>query len=72
MYFCTQDGYTALHIAAQEGNLDVVKLLTEAKAHVSIETKVHTQCYIFHSDIDSHIHINRGISLGSRPSPYAL
>ena len=35
-----QDGWTALHLAAQEGNVDVVKLLTEAKAHVNIQTEV--------------------------------
>ena len=38
--FCPQDGFTALHLAAQEGKADVVRLLTEAKAHVNTEAKV--------------------------------
>ena len=39
---CLQDGFTALHLAAQEGNVDVVRLLTEAKAHVNTKAKVYT------------------------------
>ena len=39
--FCPQDGWTALHWAAQEGKVDVVRLLTEAKAHVNIQMNVH-------------------------------
>ena len=39
--FCPQDGFTALHCAAQEGKIDVVRLLTEAKAHINIQTEVH-------------------------------
>ena len=39
--FCPQRGWTALHLAAQEGKVDVVRLLTEAKAHVNIQTEVH-------------------------------
>ena len=39
--FCPQDGCTALLLAAQEGNVDVVRLLTEAKADVNIQTEVH-------------------------------
>ena len=38
--FCAQDGWTALHLAAQEGKVDVVRLLTEAQARVNIQTKV--------------------------------
>ena len=39
----TQDGGTALHMAAQEGKVDVVRLLlTEAQALVNIQTKVHS------------------------------
>ena len=41
LWFCLQRGWTALHLAAQEGKADVVRLLTEAKAHVNIQTKVH-------------------------------
>ena len=44
--FCPQDGWTALHLAAQEGKVDVVRLLTEAKAHVNIQTEVHTLCHV--------------------------
>ena len=40
--FCPQRGCTALHMAAQEGKVDVVRLLTEAKADVNIQTEVHT------------------------------
>ena len=45
--FCPQDGFTALHMAAQEGNVNVVRLLTEAKAHVNIQMKVCHVEYIF-------------------------
>ena len=39
----TQDGATALHMAAQEGKVDVVRLLlTEAQALVNIQTEVHS------------------------------
>ena len=44
--FCPQDGWTALHLAAQEGKVDVVRLLTEAKAHINIRTEVHTLCHV--------------------------
>ena len=37
---CPQNGWTALHLAAQEGKVDVVRLLTEAQAQVNIRTKV--------------------------------
>ena len=37
---CPQDGCTALHMAAQEGRVDVVRLLTEAKAQLDIQTEV--------------------------------
>ena len=37
---CPQNGVTALHLAAQEGKVDVVRLLTEAQAQVNIRTKV--------------------------------
>ena len=53
--FCPQDGWTALHLAAQEGKVDVVRLLTEAKAHVNIQTEVHTLCHIWSTDLDSHL-----------------
>ena len=44
--FYPQDGWTALHMAAQEGKIDVVRLLTEAKAHTNIQTEVHTLCHV--------------------------
>ena len=40
--YSPQDGATALHLAAQEGKVDVVRLLTEAKALVNIQSKVCT------------------------------
>ena len=40
---CSQNGATALHLAAQEGRVDVVRLLTEAQAQVNIQTEVHVQ-----------------------------
>ena len=52
--FCPQDGWTALHMAAQEGKHDVVRLLTEAKAHVNLQTKVHTLRHVWSTDLDSH------------------
>ena len=39
--FHPQRDWTALHLAAQEGKVDVVRLLTEAKAHVNIQTEVY-------------------------------
>ena len=49
--FCSQDGCTALHLAAEEGQVDVVRLLTESQAQVHIQTEVHvilftTSCYL--------------------------
>ena len=41
MFLSTQDGRTALHLAAQEGKIDVVRLLlTEAQTLVNIQDKV--------------------------------
>ena len=48
--YCPQDGWTALHLAAHEGKVDVVRLLTEAQALVNTRKKVctsttlHTLC----------------------------
>ena len=51
MFVSTQDGLTALHLAAQEGKVDVVRqLLTEAQALVNIQTKVHSHHIIVTSD----------------------
>ena len=52
--FCSQDGWTALHMAALEGKVDVVRLLTKAKAHVNMQTKVHTLCHVW-SNVDCHV-----------------
>ena len=41
VYLCPQNGWTALHLAAREGKVDVVRLLTEAQAQVNIQTEVH-------------------------------
>ena len=38
---CLQDGWTALHLAAQEGKVDVVRLLIDAEAQVNIQTEVY-------------------------------
>ena len=38
MYF-TQDGKTALYVAAQEGHEDIVELLLKAKADPELKTK---------------------------------
>ena len=43
-YFTPQISWTALHFAAQEGKVDVVRLLTEAQAQVNTQTEVHTLC----------------------------
>ena len=43
---CPQDGWTALHLAAKIGKVDVVRLLTEARAQVNIQTEVHTLCHV--------------------------
>ena len=41
MSLCSQDGWTALHLAAHEGRVDVVRLLTEAQAQVNIQNEVY-------------------------------
>ena len=35
-------GWTALHLAAQEGKLDAVGLLLDAEAQINIQTEVDT------------------------------
>ena len=41
MFVFTQDGWTALHMAAHEGKVDVMRLLlTEAQTLVNIQTMV--------------------------------
>ena len=40
--YCLQNGWTALHLAAQEGRFDVVRVLTNAKAQLHIKTEVRT------------------------------
>ena len=50
MFVSTQDGWTALHMAAQGGKVDVARLLlTEAPALVNIQTEVHSH-HIMTSD----------------------
>lgn len=40
MCLCSQDGVTALQMAAQEGYVDVVRLLIEAEAHINQQMEV--------------------------------
>ena len=46
MGFCPQEGWTALHMAAWEGEVSTLRLLTEARVHVNIQTEVHALCHI--------------------------
>ena len=48
MILFIQDGWTALHLAAEEGKVDVVRLLTESQALVNIQNKVcvHICCHV--------------------------
>ena len=55
MFVSTQDGWTALHLAAHEGKVDVVRLLlTEAWTLVNIQDKVHNHVPIALSECTSH------------------
>ena len=38
---CPQNGFTALHMAAQEGKVDVVRLLIDAEAHIDMQINVY-------------------------------
>ena len=40
MCFCAQNGVTALHLAAHEGKVDVVRLLARGGAQLNIQTEV--------------------------------
>ena len=44
---CPQVGRTALHLAAREGKVNVVRLLTEAQAQINIQTVVHTLYHVY-------------------------
>ena len=54
MSVITQDGYSALMLAAMEGETEVVVELVKAGANVDMQSKVHIQtctcCYV-------HVHI---------------
>ena len=39
---CSEDGGTALHLSAQEGRVYVVRLLTEAQAHLNTQRYIHS------------------------------
>ena len=56
--FCPHDGWTALHLTFQEGKVHVIRLLTEAKAHINIQTKVHIHCVMWSTDFDSLTSVN--------------
>lgn len=50
LFFNLQDGGTALHLAALEGHVNVVEVLTNAQAPIDISTKVykkHTAAYFY-------------------------
>ena len=38
---CPQDGATALHLAAEVGKVDVVRLLIDTEAQVNVQAEVH-------------------------------
>ena len=46
-----QNGLSPLHMASQEGHLDVVKTLIEAGANIHQADKVRTQTYLHMYDI---------------------
>ena len=53
-------GWAALHLAAQEGKVDVVRLiLTEAQALINIQTKVHSHHITTLSTALSFSHVTR-------------
>ena len=39
-----QDGFTALHVAADKGHCETVRMLLEAKAGVNIQNNVSESC----------------------------
>ena len=47
MGFVLQDGWSPLHMASQEGHLDVVKALLAARANINQADKVSTHAYMF-------------------------
>ena len=58
MFVSTQDGRTALHMAAQEGKVDVVRLLlTEAQTLVNIQNKVYKQYLAIYNKLYSQLTI---------------
>ena len=42
-----QGGWTALHMAAQEGHVDVIRALTDAQTDINIQTEVHKTLQLF-------------------------
>ena len=51
--FCPQTGASALSLATQEGKVEVVRILMEAKALVNIQKKVYTSPSLPHTCISS-------------------
>ena len=71
MYFYPQDGWTALHLAAQEGKVDVVRLLTEAQAQVNTQDEVYIKFFVYKSryiTLSSHLSIEPSFLLQSNYS----
>ncbi len=63
-------GNTALHIAAQQGNVDCVRLLIEHGAHITIKneadvTPLHKACFYGHSEIVQEL-LQRGAEVNAQ------
>lgn len=73
-----QDGYTALHLAAQEGHIEVVKLLVEKGADIDLESTergryaFYSACLQGHYDVANYLlprvkNVNKRILSGVTP-----
>ena len=57
--FSYQDGFTALHVAAQEGHVEVVTFLVNAGADLHIQTKVSTLIGCVYNQIRMNMYITK-------------
>ena len=76
LLYCPQAGWTALHLAAQEGKVNVMRLLIEAEAQLDIETGVSCTCILYYRAqnfvVQSKLSISvafSGFSLTVEPEP---